>query len=137
MNTILVGVDGSAEATAAAEFAAGLAAQTGAHLLLAYTEPIYPTDNPELRERFSASERDFAEKMLTEAKARHTRPGVAVESIVSQGDAAGQLAARALEADIDLVVVGHRGRGAVKRMLLGSVADRLVQISPKPVLVVR
>jgi nucleotide-binding universal stress UspA family protein len=36
-----------------------------------------------------------------------------------------------------MVVVGHRGRNAVARALLGSVADRLVQISPKPVLVVR
>ena len=34
-------------------------------------------------------------------------------------------------------VVGHRGRNAVARALLGSVADRLVQICPKPVLVVR
>ncbi len=37
----------------------------------------------------------------------------------------------------DVVVVGHRGRGAVRRALLGSVADRLVQISNRPVLVVR
>jgi len=38
--------------------------------------------------------------------------------------------------DVDLVVVGHRGRGALARLLLGSVADRLVQICPKPVLIV-
>ena len=39
--------------------------------------------------------------------------------------------------DVEMVVVGHRGRGAIKRMLLGSVADRLVQICPKPGLIVR
>jgi len=39
--------------------------------------------------------------------------------------------------DVDLVVAGHRSRGALARLVLGSVADRLVQISPKPVLVGR
>lgn len=137
MKKILVGVDGSAEATAAADFAAKLAAQTGAQLLLAYTAPIFPTGTPELMERFRVSERVFADSVLKEATARHSRPGFTVESIVAEGDAAGQLAALAQRDDVELVVVGHRGRGAVKRMLLGSVADRLVQISPKPVLVFR
>jgi len=36
---------------------------------------------------------------------------------------------------VDLVVVGSRGRAAVARVLLGSVTDRLVHISTKPVLV--
>jgi nucleotide-binding universal stress UspA family protein len=38
---------------------------------------------------------------------------------------------------VQLVAVGHRGRGAIRRALLGSVADALVQICPKPVLVAR
>ena len=37
----------------------------------------------------------------------------------------------------DLVVVGCRGRNAVARMFLGAVADRLVHVCKKPVLVVR
>jgi nucleotide-binding universal stress UspA family protein len=37
----------------------------------------------------------------------------------------------------DLVAVGSTGKGAVKRLLLGSTADRLVQLSTRPVLVVR
>jgi nucleotide-binding universal stress UspA family protein len=53
------------------------------------------------------------------------------------GPAAEALAELAQAPDIQMVVVGHHGRGAVKRLLLGSVAQRLVQISPKPVLVVR
>ena len=37
--------------------------------------------------------------------------------------------------EVTMTVVGHRGRNMASRILLGSVADRLVQISPKPVLV--
>jgi nucleotide-binding universal stress UspA family protein len=37
----------------------------------------------------------------------------------------------------DLVVVGSTGKGAVKRLLLGSVADRVVHLSSVPVLVAR
>jgi nucleotide-binding universal stress UspA family protein len=37
----------------------------------------------------------------------------------------------------DLIVVGSRGRGAVKRLLLGSVSDRIAHLAPVPVLIVR
>ena len=52
------------------------------------------------------------------------------------GPAAATLSRVAKGGDVDLVVVGHRARGALARLLVGSVADRLVQICPKPVLVV-
>ena len=39
--------------------------------------------------------------------------------------------------DIDLIVMGTHGRGAIKHMLLGSVAEKVVRKAPCPVLVVR
>jgi nucleotide-binding universal stress UspA family protein len=36
-----------------------------------------------------------------------------------------------------MIVIGHRGIGAARRLLLGSVADGLLQAAPKPVLIVR
>ncbi|MBT4867638.1 MAG: universal stress protein, partial [Planctomycetaceae bacterium] len=42
----------------------------------------------------------------------------------------------AREEDVDLVVVGTHGRGAVAHMLLGSVAEKVVRKSPCPVLTV-
>ena len=43
----------------------------------------------------------------------------------------------AVEDGFDLVIAGNKGRGAVSRVLLGSVADRLLHISKRPVMVVR
>ena len=65
------------------------------------------------------------------------QPSLKIEPIVVNGAPAVTLAELARTGDVDMVVVGHRGRGGIARVLLGSVADRLVQISPKPVLVVR
>ena len=38
--------------------------------------------------------------------------------------------------DVDLIVVGTHGRGAVSRFLMGSVAERIVRSAPRPVLTV-
>ena len=43
----------------------------------------------------------------------------------------------AKEKDIDLIVTGTHGRGAVKHFLMGSVAERVVRTAPCPVLTVR
>jgi nucleotide-binding universal stress UspA family protein len=61
---------------------------------------------------------------------------VQAETSVLSGSPAETLAEAAAAPDVDLVVLGSRGRGAVARVLLGSVSDRLIHISPKPVLVV-
>jgi nucleotide-binding universal stress UspA family protein len=137
MIAILVGVDGSPEAKSAAEFAASLAQSTGAKLVLAFcVAPLAAVEAQPLGAYLEA-ETAFGHQVLREIDARCARPGLVIERLLVDGDPAGRLASLTLEQGIDLVAVGHRGRGAVRRALLGSVADRLVQISPKPVLVVR
>ena len=56
---------------------------------------------------------------------------------VVQGPAFVEIVRYARENDVDLVVVGTHGRGAVAHMLLGSVAEKVVRKAPCPVLVVR
>lgn len=48
-----------------------------------------------------------------------------------------EIAAYATEHDIDLIVIGTHGRGAIGHLLMGSVAERVVRIAPCPVLTVR
>ena len=63
--------------------------------------------------------------------------GQLVKGMVVEGPPAERIAELAEADGYDLVVVGSRGRNAVARLFLGSVADRLVHICKKPVLVSR
>lgn len=140
MKRIMVAVDGSEPSLHAASMAAQLARATGAMLILAHARvPVaYPAEvawvpSPELEQ---AQERQ-AHEILKHTAESLAGPGVQVTALVLHGGAAEAIAEAATREGADLVVVGSRGRGAVARMLLGSVADRLVHICHKPVLVVR
>ncbi|HEX7488717.1 MAG TPA: universal stress protein [Anaeromyxobacteraceae bacterium] len=140
MKRVLVGVDGSEPSMKAAQLAAEIAIRFGARVTLAYVVPrlLLPPDAYGLTVADVEQEhRVFGEKLLAHALTRLGESGVQVDTVVLCGPPAEGLAESAQTIDADLVVVGSRGRGAVARMLLGSVTDRLVHICPKPVLVVR
>ncbi len=60
-----------------------------------------------------------------------------VETLVENGDIGPTLCALADERSADVIVVGSRGHGAIRRALLGSVSTHLVNHAPCPVVVVR
>jgi nucleotide-binding universal stress UspA family protein len=55
--------------------------------------------------------------------------------IMDQGEPHKRIVALAKEKDIDLIVMGARGLGLIKGMLIGSVTDAVLKSSPCPVLV--
>jgi nucleotide-binding universal stress UspA family protein len=138
MRNVLVGVDGSAESERAAHVAASIARATGRGIVFTQVVPsLGALPGPlELtswhRERAAQAWRD-----LDSLRQREAMWDFEPQTELLVGTAADMLAERATEDDVDLVVVGHRGRNAVARVLLGSVADRLMQICAKSVLVVR
>ena len=141
MSRILVGVDGSKESRDAVKFAGDLAKalQAQLHIASAITPVVALEGAPELVANASAAatrEREQAKTMVQEM-AKQVPQGVPVETMVLDGAPALALSELAASGNVEMVVVGHRGRNAVARVLLGSVADRLVQMCSKPVLVVR
>ena len=60
-----------------------------------------------------------------------------VETRVLEGRPGPALCSFAADVDADAIVLGTRGRGRIKRALLGSVADYVVRNAPCPVLVTR
>ena len=139
MKRILVAIDGSEPAARGARLAADIAVRFGARLTLLYVVPrlLLPPDVYGLTvEEVEREHRAHAEQILRLAAASLGGTGLAVDSQILSGPPAETLAEAAAAPDVSLVVVGSRGQGAVARVFLGSVSDRLVHVCPKPILVV-
>jgi nucleotide-binding universal stress UspA family protein len=142
---IVVGVDGSPGGRAALVWALAAAARSGAEVEVVSAVPVDTWTAPHLLDtagveairsdteaRLRAS---VAEAMVDPAVESVAQDGaVPVRITVAPGDPAEALVARA--GDAELLVVGSRGRGAVKSALLGSVALHCAAHAPCPVVVV-
>jgi nucleotide-binding universal stress UspA family protein len=128
---VLVGIDGSPEALAAASVVAQLLGERIGRLTLAtvvdYDTALGGDAAPAHREATAELERAVAAVGQS-----LPRPP---ETTVLTGKPVEALIARAAEGDIDVLAVGSRGRGASK-LIMGSVATRLSRGAPTPVLVV-
>ena len=136
MKLILVGVDGSAESRAAAKKAAEIAIAGNELLRLVCVVPPIEAYTNVVASPAEKKANQAAAMEIVSAAAREVGEAQ-VETQVAEGIPSAVLAELAAAPEVDIVVVGHRGIGKLTRLLIGSVADRLVQTSPKPVLVVR
>jgi nucleotide-binding universal stress UspA family protein len=142
METIVVGVDGSACAGVALEFAAREAALRQARLRIVCAWEISPAVYsggfaPGLDQPTLDAFRDGAETVVREAFAasKELQSTIECEGKAVQGQPAEVLLQEARDAD--LVVVGNRGHGGFASLLLGSISHQVVQHATCPVTVVR
>lgn len=139
MQRILVAIDGSDCSRRAAAAGADLASRLGAQVAFVYAVPPPPVMGETAMVDLVALEEahaDYAKKLLAEVAAASARPGLAIATRILHGPAPEAINDAAREGAADLIVVGSRGRNALTRAILGSVAHALVQTSKKPVLVV-
>jgi nucleotide-binding universal stress UspA family protein len=136
---LIVGVDGSEPSLVALRWAAGLAGQTGATLVVVHVRHT-PTIWSENASAFRAL-KPYIEELQQEASARSaevlSEAGLPVSFEVRDGDPAEQLNRAAMEMHADLIVVSGHGYRGLDRLLLGSVSTRLVHTASVPVTVVR
>ena len=133
-------MDGSLAADQAVDIAIDIAMGTGASLLLVHvSEPIRLSrqDYAEFVARIEEERHREAQAIVNAARWRAESRNCRAEIRLLTGPVAESIADLAEAQGADLVVCGSRGRGAVARVLLGSVSNRLMHICKVPVLVAR
>lgn len=75
------------------------------------------------------------EKAAEHAKSTH--PTVTVSTILREGDPATEIVSVANEGNFDVIVVGHRGLGKVKELILGSISEKVIRSLCHTVILVR
>jgi nucleotide-binding universal stress UspA family protein len=134
---VLLATDGSSEAELAATTAVDLAKSTDSELHVVHVGEYLPTILAQTEEEPAQLERE-ARELLDEqvrriegaegtVKEAHLRLGRADEEIVDVADSVGA----------GLIVMGSRGRGRLRRALMGSVSDSVVRHAHCPVTIVR
>ena len=139
MPSMLIAVDGSDPSLKALEYGCRLAKKTGAQvLLLNVAAPVVtpPGIEPGVLTTVEHAVRADAERVLLEAQQKAHELDVVAERRLEFGDPGHTISDVAEAVAADPVVVGSHGRTGVKRLLLGSVADKVVRLCPRPVLVV-
>lgn len=139
LGTIVVATDFSASAATAVAWAAELARQHGAalvlvHAILPATPPMpeFVTLPPQLYDEIQASARRLLEQEADELR----RTGLRVASELVVGPVSSSIVEAATRHHADLLIAGTRGQTGWKRILLGSTVTRLVRESGCPVLTV-
>ncbi len=134
---ILAGHDGSKDADDAFDTALAFAALCKARLEVAsVATPPEPPTRVETEAALEAATEHYEEVFLG-LRRRAQAQGVEVETRVLVGHAAEQLLRLAAETSADLIVVGHRGRSAIREWIFGSTSRRVVTHARGSVLVVR
>lgn len=145
LKEILVPLDGSRRAEAALPPALGLATLFGAAVsLVQAVEPVpvlvdvplsFP---PALDESLTAARREQAEDYLKDVVAQIAELGIATRSrAVLCASAIEGIRAASGAPGIGMIALATHGRGGLRRMVLGSVTDKLVRMGEHPVLVIR
>ena len=146
LKSILVAADASPSSNRAIDLAAHLAGADGAklHILYVIRDMQLPAELMQMAEvEKIASDRDgvmrfVADKVLGEARKRASQQGTDnVETAVGNGDPASVIIEHAEKSAADLVVMGTRGLGKVKSMLMGSVSRKVTNLCDVSCLIVR
>jgi nucleotide-binding universal stress UspA family protein len=138
---ILVPIDFSEHAEPVTEWAAHLALEhrSSITLLHAYHLPVefQQLEGAYLPAEFWTQVKDEAEQSLGRYAEELRSTGVPVEALVREGYPATVILEEAERLPADLIVIGTHGLSGLKHLLLGSIAERVVQKARCPVLAVK
>lgn len=135
-DTVVVATDGSESVNRAIDVALDLADRFDAdvHALSVIDASEVDASPKQLREELRTALETTADAALATIEERANNE---VTTAVREGRPAAEICEYAREIDADVIATGTRGRHGENRLLLGSVAERVVRRAPIPVLTVR
>jgi nucleotide-binding universal stress UspA family protein len=141
MKKILVPVDFNPLATAALRHAAQLAQQDGATLIVVYADTFEPPAEftADQTSALAASIDDSRRRTAAELERyahEHVAETLAVQTEVREALPVEGILAAIAEHQPDLVVMGTHGRGALSRLMFGSVARAVLRATDVPVVTI-
>jgi nucleotide-binding universal stress UspA family protein len=138
-HTVLLAIDGSENSRRAAATAAGLVHDlAGSSLAVVYVAST-PAQSRIVKANFDvhAVLEEDARSITAPILDLIEKAGVPYTLEVGMGDPAAEILATAGRVGADLVVIGSRGLGALKGVVLGSVSQKVAQIAACPVMIVK
>lgn len=131
--TVLFPIDQSREAREAADVVVNIVQKYGSRLVLLSVVEEPAADSPSAD---AMSSPETVAQLLETAKSLFSQQGIPAETIERQGKPAFTICDVADEVDADLIVMGCRGLGLTEEGVTDSVTNRVINLSPCPVLIV-
>ena len=135
MKKILVGFDGSEGSEHALNRAMMLLEEFGELILIAVIPS--PSDKRFVDEEIYKKLKQKAKSMISDVIKDIGQHEFRVTGIVKEGDPAARIIDIANKLNVDLIVLGSKGKSELGQFPIGSVANKVVQYAHKPVMVVR
>ena len=141
LKKILCAIDLSEQSESVAEYAVMLARLADASIVAVYAAPTLTQYTgfhvpPNTIDNFVGEIVSGAEKSMSEFVAQHFA-GVDARGVVVVGYAAEEILAVAEKEQVDLIVMGTRGRKGIDLILFGTVAEKVVKNAACPVVTIR
>ncbi|MHB0968851.1 MAG: universal stress protein [Thermoanaerobaculia bacterium] len=139
---ILVSTDFSDLATYAVRYAASIASRAKARLTVLYADTFLPPPHftyaqvTDIANSLEVSKQQAKEELDRYVK-EHVPAGIEVETVVVEDLPVSAILDAAEERNVDLIVMGTHGRSGLSRVMLGSVAERVLRETNRPVLTAR
>jgi len=141
IRTILIPLDGSENSFRALKMAILLAEKLEAKITAIYSVSVFPSIETQVIDpiKCQIEERKYAHEVLEKAESLSKENNVPLSKVVDYGTP-GYVITKFIKNKnnkIDIVVIGSRGRSAVKEVFLGSVSNYVLHKSPVPVMIVK
>ncbi|MFC7394363.1 universal stress protein [Scopulibacillus cellulosilyticus] len=142
MNKLLVPIDGSEAAGRALQTAISLCKQREEECHITLVHVISPESYPNVGAAGISINVDEAFKQEGEELLRHTieeidNKGIKIDAVLLEGTPEKAICEYADKNKYEIIVMGNRGRGAIKEFFLGSVSKKVLDDAICPVLIVK